>query len=163
MSVSFFKLNRMNRTCVFLTGGVLRHVSKARLQNREKRLLASSCPSFRPHGRTRLLLHEFSWNFISIFRQSVEKIQVWYLTRITGTIHEDLCTFFIISRPVLLRMRNVSDKSCRETQNTHFMFSNIPFMRQCGKMWYSQRGYRGQYTLHMRFACWITKTADTEY
>ena len=43
--------------------------------------------------------------------------------------------FLIISRPVLLRMRNdVSDKSRRENHNTHFMFSNfffssiIPFM-----------------------------------
>jgi len=31
-------------------------------------------------------------------------------------------------------MRNISDKSCRETQNTHFMFNNsfskiMPFMR----------------------------------
>ena len=34
--------------------------------------------------------------------------------------------FFIISRSALLRMRNVSDKSCRENQNTHFMLSN-PF------------------------------------
>jgi len=32
------------------------------------------------------------------------------VTRITGTSHEDQYTFVIISRPVLLRMRNVSDK-----------------------------------------------------
>ena len=32
--------------------------------------------------------------------------------------------FFIVSRSVLLRMKNVSDKSCRENQNTHFMFNN---------------------------------------
>jgi len=56
------------------------------------------------------------------------------LTRIMGTSHEGLCTFMIISRSVLLRMRNVSDKSCRENQNTHFMFRNnfskiVPFMR----------------------------------
>jgi len=54
---------------------------------------------------------------------------------ITGTLHEHQDTFFIISRSVLLRMRNVSDKSCTENQNTHFVFSNIffskivPFMR----------------------------------
>jgi hypothetical protein len=28
-------------------------------------------------------------------------------------------TFMVISRSVLLRMRNVSDKSCRDIQNTH--------------------------------------------
>jgi len=40
-------------------------------------------------------------------------------------LHEDQYTFFIISRPFLLRMRNVSDKSRRENQNTHFVFSNF--------------------------------------
>ena len=38
--------------------------------------------------------------------------------------------FLIISRSVLLRMRNVSDKSCRENQNTHFVFSNF-FQKSC--------------------------------
>jgi len=43
----------------------------------------------------------------------------------------------IISRSVLLSMRNGSDKSCRENQNTCFVFNNfifflpkiVPFMR----------------------------------
>jgi hypothetical protein len=52
----------------------------------------------------------------------------------SGTLHEDLCTFIIISRSVVLRVRNVSDGSCREIQNTHFMFNNlfpkiVPFLR----------------------------------
>jgi len=56
------------------------------------------------------------------------------LTRITGTLHAGRYTFIIISRSVLLRMRNVSDKSCRENRNTHFVFNNffpktVPFMR----------------------------------
>jgi len=29
-------------------------------------------------------------------------------------------TFMIISRSIILTLRNVSDKSCRENQNTHF-------------------------------------------
>ena len=45
----------------------------------------------------------------------------------TGTVHEDQYTFLIISRSVLLRMRNVSDKSCTENQNTHFVFNNFFF------------------------------------
>ena len=49
------------------------------------------------------------------------------LTRITGTLHEDRHTLMIICRSVLLKMRNVSDKSCRENQNTHFMFNNVFF------------------------------------
>ena len=36
-----------------------------------------------------------------------------------GTLHNDLLTFMVSGR-ILLRMRNVSDKSCRQNQNTHF-------------------------------------------
>jgi hypothetical protein len=35
-----------------------------------------------------------------------------------ATVHEDRYTLLIISRSVLLRVRNVSDKSFRENQNT---------------------------------------------
>jgi hypothetical protein len=40
-------------------------------------------------------------------------------------------------------MRNVSDKSCGENQNTHFVFDNLFFenragVRKGGKIWYSQ-------------------------
>jgi len=45
------------------------------------------------------------------------------VARIKGTLHEGLRTF-VISRS-LLRMRNVLDKSCRENQNTHFMFNDF--------------------------------------
>jgi len=48
---------------------------------------------------------------------------------------------FITSRSYLLSMRNVSEKSCRENQKTHFVFSNfiffskiVPFMRKGGKI-----------------------------
>ena len=42
-----------------------------------------------------------------------------------GTSHEEQYTFLIITRSVLLRMRNVSSKSCRENQNTHFMLHDF--------------------------------------
>jgi len=42
-----------------------------------------------------------------------------------NTSREDLSTFIIISHWTLLRIRNVSDKICRENQNTNFMFSNF--------------------------------------
>ena len=51
----------------------------------------------------------------------------------TGTLHEDQYTFLIISCSFLLRMRNVSEKSCRENQNTHFMFNNF-FFKSC-RLW----------------------------
>jgi hypothetical protein len=51
-------------------------------------------------------------------------------TRVTGTLHEDILTFMIISRWIILRMRIVSDKSCREHQNSHFIFHNF-FRKSC--------------------------------
>jgi len=47
----------------------------------------------------------------------------------TGTLHEDRCVFVVVSRRVLLRMRNVSDKVRRDNQNKHFIF-NIFFLNR---------------------------------
>jgi len=56
----------------------------------------------------------------------VEKIQFSLnRKRITVTLHEDQYIFLIIPRSVLLGMRNVSGKICREYQNTHFVFHNF--------------------------------------
>jgi len=38
---------------------------------------------------------------------------------ITGTLHEDRFTFMFISRSMIRRMRNVSDKLCSEYHNTY--------------------------------------------
>jgi hypothetical protein len=43
----------------------------------------------------------------------------------TGILHEDVVTFMTVSCWILLRMRNVLVISYRESQNTHFMFSNV--------------------------------------
>jgi hypothetical protein len=45
--------------------------------------------------------------------------------RSTGTLHKYHYKVRIISHTLLLRMRNVSDKSFRENENTHFMFGKI--------------------------------------
>jgi len=42
-------------------------------------------------------------------------------TFITATLLEDIFTFMTISRWIHFTVGNVSDKSCRENQNTHFM------------------------------------------
>ena len=42
-----------------------------------------------------------------------------------GTLHKAKHKFVIISCSVLQRIRAVSDKSCRENQNTHSIFNNI--------------------------------------
>jgi hypothetical protein len=84
---------------------------------------------------------------LSILRKSGEKIQISSKSdKSNGTLHEDQYTFLIVSRSLLLRMRNVLDKSCRGTQNTHFMFSNIFFENRaayeiCGKILLNGAGY----------------------
>jgi hypothetical protein len=129
--------------------------------------LMSVCPSVRmeqlgPHWTEfREIL------YLGIFRIPVKKLLFHQnLTRITGTSHEDLCTFMIISRWILLRMRNVSDKSCRENQNTRFMLKK--FFEKLFLLWDNVKKYGtarqakdDNIIRRMRFACWITKATDT--
>ena len=53
------------------------------------------------------------------------------MTRITGTLHEDLFAFMTISCWIILRIRTVSDRSCRENQNTHVTFNNAVPKSHC--------------------------------
>jgi hypothetical protein len=48
----------------------------------------------------------------------------------TGTLHKAICTFIIVFRSILLIMRNVSDKSCREYQN-FCKFDNLFLPKSC--------------------------------
>jgi hypothetical protein len=57
----------------------------------------------------------------------------WNLKRLTFNLHEDQYTFLFLALSVLLRTRNISDKSCRENQNTHFIFNNF-FKKSC-RLW----------------------------
>jgi len=41
-----------------------------------------------------------------------------------STLHGDLCAFMTISHSNLLRMKNLSGKSCRGIKNTNYMFKN---------------------------------------
>jgi hypothetical protein len=61
------------------------------------------------------------------------------MTRISGILREYQYTFMTISRSVPLRMKNISEKGCRENHNTHFMLNNflskiVLFMKSCGKI-----------------------------
>jgi len=56
------------------------------------------------------------------------------MTIITGTLHADQYTLLIISRSVLLRMRNFSDKFVKKIETNFLCVSNfliqiVPFMR----------------------------------
>jgi hypothetical protein len=71
-----------------------------------------------------------------------------------------------ISREILLRMGNVSDKSYRENQNTRFMFSNF-FRKWCPlrdnvEKFDGARGATNDVTIrHIRVAHWISKATCT--
>jgi len=56
-----------------------------------------------------------------------------------GTSQKRSINFCIISRSFLLIMRNVSDKICRENQNTHFVFNNFFFPRIVSFMKYVEK------------------------
>jgi len=53
------------------------------------------------------------------------------MTRLTGTLHEDQYTSCVISRSAFRRMRNISEKCCRENQDTYFVFKNFFFRKSC--------------------------------
>jgi hypothetical protein len=97
--------------------------------------------------------------YFSIFRKSVEKIQVSFKSD-----KNNHYTFLIISRSVLLRMRNVSDKSCRENQNTHFMLNNVFRKSTVYEIkWKNivERGWLWMTAWRMRIACWIPNATNT--
>ena len=79
----------------------------------------------------------------------------------------DICTFMIISRSFLLRMRNVSDKSCTENQNTRFVFNNFIFLTSCrfcdnvGKCYRAGEATDDNIIRRMRIAYWIPKATNT--
>jgi len=96
-------------------------------------LAISVSPSVCPHGTTHLLEDRFFLKFYicGLFENLLNKLKFNLISdKNNGTLHEDRRTFVIISRWTLLRMRTVSDKSCRENRNTHFIFNNY-FGKSC--------------------------------
>ena len=72
------------------------------------------------------------WDFLE---KSVEKIEVSLKSdKSKGCFTWILFTSMTISRWFLLRMRNVSNESCIENQNTYFMFSDF-FPRKSCRLW----------------------------
>jgi hypothetical protein len=73
-------------------------------------------------------------------KKIVRKFKIHYnWTRIAGTLREDQYTFVIIYCSFLLRMRNISDKTCTEDQHTHFMFTN--FLKKMCSLWANVEKY----------------------
>ena len=53
----------------------------------------------------------------------------WNLTK-KDTLHAQQCILLNTPRSVLLRIKNISEKNCRENQNTHFRFNKF-FRKPC--------------------------------
>ena len=68
------------------------------------------------------------------------------MTSITGTLQTNLCPFMIIFNWILLRMRTLSDKTCRENQNSfysQYLFLNHAIYQIMWKnVWHGQTGHR---------------------
>jgi hypothetical protein len=82
----------------------------------------------------------------------------------TGVLHEEQYTFFIISRSVRLIIRNVSDKTS-ERIKTNLMFYNFcfEFREIMGKIWKSRTRHRWQYgacALHAGYLRVQTNTSE---
>jgi len=100
------------------------------------------------------------------FENLSRKLKFHYNRTITaGTLRTDRYTFLITSHSVLVRMKNISNKTCRENQNTHFVFSDFFFEnRAVYKITWKNIVERGrpQMTIwRIRIACWVTKATNT--
>jgi hypothetical protein len=79
-----------------------------------------------------------------------------------GTLSKYPFTFMTASRLVLLRMRNISDRSCRGNKNTYFMFNFFPPENRAVYQILSKNTVELETTddnkkRRMRFAQWIHK------
>jgi len=93
-------------------------------------------------------------------------MKIWQ--ELVSTLHEDLCTFMIITRSILLWIRNVSDvNSRREKSKTHVSCSLIffPPQKSCAVykiMWkhivQPDRLHMSYAAGEIRFACWTAKS-----
>jgi hypothetical protein len=87
------------------------------------------------------------------------------MTRIRGTSFEDKCALLVVSRSVLLRMREVSNEICRENRKhilylQYFLFleNRSIYERMWKNIWQPDRP---QMTiLRTRISCWTPKATN---
>ena len=107
-------------------------------------------------------IHE-SW-CLSVFLFSFKRIQVSLKSdKIVSALQEDQCTFLIISHSVLLGIKNLSDKSCRENQNMHFMFYTCFFNHAVYEIMWKNIVELGRLQMTvwcMHIACWLPKATN---
>ena len=106
--------------------------------------------------------------YLIIYLKSFEKIKFhWNLPRITSALHEGQCTIMTISRSILLGIKSVWDKGCRENKNT-FYVQKLFFLSKIVPSWGNMQIFCRALKAtddspirRMRIACWITKAVST--
>jgi hypothetical protein len=107
------------------------------------------------------------WNFMIFYWEFFQSLsgKNSSLTSIKGNGYMmKSCIFMIKSHWICFRIKYVLDKILEEVK-AHNMLNNIfpnivPFVKQCGKIWWSQRGCRER-IIRWHIVCWITKATDT--
>jgi len=112
------------------------------------------------------ILYGFSWNFISYFSKIVEKVQVSlqsnnnkrYFTRRPMYVSDHIS--------ILLSITNVSDKICRQNQNTNLCsVASFPkivlFMTMWGNNVELEQATDDNKIRRMRITCWVPKATNT--
>ena len=86
----------------------------------------SPCNNSEPNG---LIFIKFD---ISVFFENLSRTFEFHSNRgrLTGNLHEHLCTFMIVSRSFLLWLRTVSGKNCTEVK-THILYSETFYRTSC--------------------------------
>ena len=94
----------------------------------------ATCLSVRTekHGSHWTDFHEISYLTIFFLPKNL-LIKLKFVAGIIDTLRTSLWTFTVISRWILLRMRNILEQSCRENQNTRVMLNEcfskiVPFL-----------------------------------
>jgi len=93
----------------------------------------------------------------------------YYLKRIKGVLCESKHTFFITSRSVHIRTRNISDNICREYQSTHFLLNSLFFENIAAyeTMWKNfvqpNRSYVTTFCMHIAYLVPKATNTHSEY
>ena len=120
----------------------------------------SVCPSAWKNSALtgRILMKLNIWGFFENLSRKFKCYQ--NVTRITGTLHEDVFTCMTLSRWVLPKIRIVLNKRCREIQSRHFISSNI-FLENGAVYEIMSKNLmeseRTQMSIRRRLAFWISK------
>jgi hypothetical protein len=113
-------------TSIFLTS-LFRHIQK--WQKATISFVWSVCPFIHPFIRLsawnnsaptiRICIKDCIWGFFE--NMSTKFKSDWTVRKVASTLHEDVCTFVIIFRWILLTMKNISDKICRKNKKKYIL------------------------------------------